>query len=129
MSDARAFSGGGVVDEQDERAPESDGSPVDQRRRALSLASLALSSVSFLTLLRLADRSDRSPARALRLFLVLVTECVGGTALGVAALRSREDGEGEGPGGAETAAAAAGTLLGIVTMLLTFNWMRTRRRR
>jgi len=91
----------------------------------LALASVALSSVGFLTLLRLADRRDRSPAAGLGLFLATTLESTGGTALGlVAAGRNKH------PDRLTRSFlfAAAGSVLGIITTVLNFNWMRTRRR-
>jgi hypothetical protein len=97
----------------------------EQLTNALAAASLALSAIGFLTLLRLADRRDRTPFRALSLFLATTLESTGGTALGVmAAGRSKE----KGPTGKGFLLAAAGTVLGVITTILNFNWMRTRRR-
>lgn len=97
------------------------GEPTD----AVSLASVVLSVVGFLTLLRLADRRDRSPAKALGLFLATTTESTLGTALGVVAIkRSRpEDRISRG-----FLMAAAGTVLGVITTVMNLNWMRTKRR-
>lgn len=97
----------------------------DQLTNSLAVASAALSAIGFLTLLRLADRRDRSPFRALGLFGATTLEAAGGTVLGlVAAGRSRETGHlGKG-----FLVAAAGTVLGVITTILNFNWMRTRRR-
>jgi hypothetical protein len=93
----------------------------------LALASVALSALSFLTLLRLADRRDRTPAKALGLFFATTIESTAGTGLGIHALRrSRSDGSGE--YGKSFVAAAAGVVIGIVTSALTLNWMRTTRR-
>jgi hypothetical protein len=90
-----------------------------------AVASVALSAVSFLTLLKLADRRDRSPARALGLFLATSAESITGTVLGVQAIgRAREVGRPN----KNLLLAAAGVVLGIITSLLNVNWMRTRRR-
>ena len=92
---------------------------------SLAVASLALSGIGFLTLLRLADRRERTPFRALGLFFATTLESTSGTALGlVAAGRSRETGR----AGKGFILAAAGTVLGVITTVLNFNWMRTRRR-
>jgi hypothetical protein len=92
---------------------------------SLAVASLALSGIGFLTLLKLADRRERTPFRALGLFLALTVESTGGTVLGlVAAGRSKESA----PSGKGFLLAASGTVLGVITSILTFNWMRTRRR-
>ena len=105
---------------EDERAAQQD-----QLTKSLAVASVALSAVGFLTLLRLADRRDRSPFRALGLFCATTLESGGGAVLGlVAAGRSKETGRlGKG-----FLVAALGTVLGVITTVLNFNWMRTRRR-
>ncbi len=91
----------------------------------MAVASFALSAIGFLTLLRLADRRDRSPAKAVGLFLATTVESTGGTALGLVAAGRNKDPERLTKG---FLVAAAGTVLGVVTTLLNFNWMRTRRR-
>jgi mannose/fructose/N-acetylgalactosamine-specific phosphotransferase system component IIC len=97
----------------------------EQLTNALAAGSLALSAIGFLTLLRLADRRERTPFRALGLFLATTLESTGGTVLGVmAAGRSKE----KAPTGKGFLLAAAGTVLGVITTVLNFNWMRTRRR-
>jgi hypothetical protein len=96
-----------------------------QLTNSLAVASLALSGIGFLTLLKLADRRERTPFRALGLFLALTIESTGGTVLGlVAAGRSKE----RAPTGKGFLVATGGTVLGVITSILTFNWMRTRRR-
>lgn len=92
---------------------------------ALSLASVALSALGFLTLLRLADRRDRSPAKALGLFLATTLESTTGTVLGVRAVARHREEDGLSRG---LLMGAAGTVLGVITTLLNVNWMRTRRR-
>jgi hypothetical protein len=93
----------------------------------LALVSVALSSLSFLTLLRLADRRDRTPAKALGLFFATTIESTAGTGLGIQAIRrSRSDGSAE--RGKSFIAAAAGVVIGVITSALTLNWMRTTRR-
>ncbi len=91
----------------------------------LALASIVSSGLGFLTLLRLADRTDRTPARALGLFLATSFETITGTVLGLKAAsrasESRQPGKGMLLG-------ASGAVLGIITTILNFNWMRTRRR-
>ncbi len=97
----------------------------DDRSALMGAASVALSGIGFLTLLRLADRRDRSPARGLGLFLATTTESIGGTAIGLMAVaRSRDVGRPT----RGLLLGAAGVVLGVVTTLLNFNWMRTRRR-
>jgi hypothetical protein len=103
-----------------------DGEAADEQlTNSLAVASLALSAIGFLTLLRLADRRERTPLRALGLFFATTLESTSGTALGlVAAGRSRETGR----AGKGFILAAAGTVLGVITTVLNFNWLRTRRR-
>jgi hypothetical protein len=105
--------------------PQLDAEEPPNQTAFLGAVSVGLSFLGFLTLLRLADRRDRSPARGLGLFLATSLESIGGTALGMMAVgRSRD-------GGRPTRGlllGAAGTVLGIVTTLLNLNWMRTRRR-
>jgi hypothetical protein len=109
----------GAVDAADQAAAD------EQLTNSLAVASLALSGIGFLTLLKLADRRERTPLRALGLFLALTVESTGGTVLGlVAAGRSKESA----PTGKGFLLAAGGTVLGVITSILTFNWMRTRRR-
>jgi hypothetical protein len=76
----------GVGDGED-AAPDDPGHSLD----VLALASVASSGLGFLTLLRLADRTDRTPARALGLFLATSFETITGTVLGLmAASRASE---------------------------------------
>jgi hypothetical protein len=92
---------------------------------AIAIASLALSSVGFLTLLRLADRRERSPASALGLFLATSAESITGAVLGLVSVTRTSD------GARRTRPflfGAAGAVLGVFTTLLNVNWMRTRRR-
>jgi hypothetical protein len=93
----------------------------------LALASVALSAMSFLTLLRLADRRDRTPAKALGLFFATVVESTAGIDLGIHAVR-RSRGEESGESAKSFVAAAAGVVIGIISSALTLNWMRTTRR-
>jgi hypothetical protein len=92
---------------------------------ALAVASVALSGLGFLTLLRLADRRERTPARALGLFFTTSVESVSGGVLGLYAASRFRSGETPSKG---FLVAAAGAVLGVVTTLLNINWMRTRRR-
>jgi hypothetical protein len=110
-----------TADSEDESAGsmESTG-PID----SMSLASVALSALGFLTLLRLADRQERTPARALRLFFATTSESIGGALLGVVAVKRSDDALPD----RNVLLAGAGIVLGVVTTLLNFNWMRTRRR-
>ena len=91
----------------------------------LGIAPVALSWLGFLTLLKLADRRDRSPARALGLSFATSLETIGGTVLGFTAVRrasgSRHSGKGLMLG-------AAGAVLEVISTILNFNWMRTMRR-
>jgi hypothetical protein len=88
----------------------------------LGAASIALSGLGFVTLLKLADRRDRSPLLALGLFFATSLETIGGTVLGLkAASRAQRGGNG-------LVLGASGALLGVITTIMNFNWMRTRRR-
>lgn len=117
---------------ESETNPEGDGWSPDtgaeeaDTATAMAFASVALSAVGFLTLLRLADRSrPRTPARALGLFLATSAESLSGTVLGLTAVaRSREVGRPS----RNMLVGAAGAVLGVVTTVLNVNWMRTRRR-
>lgn len=105
-----------------------DPAPLEDRDDSvimLAVASIALSGLGFLTLLRLADRRDRTPATALGLFFATSIETVSGTVLGLRAARQDRDSEQPGKG---LLLGASGAVLGIITTLLNFNWMRTRRR-
>lgn len=94
---------------------------------AMAASSAVLSALGFLSLLRLADRSmERTPAHALVLFLATSAESITGTVLGLTAVaRTREVGR----PGRSMLLGAAGAVLGVITTVLNFNWMRTRRRR
>jgi hypothetical protein len=92
---------------------------------ALPVVSAALSALGFLTLLRLADRRDRSPAKALGLFLATSLESTLGTALGFKAVKRSRGSEGLSHG---LVLSATGIVVGVLTTVLNFNWMRTRRR-
>ncbi len=92
----------------------------------MAVASVIVSALGFLTLLRLADRSrSRSPAHALGLFLATSVESVSGTALGLTAVSRARD---VGRPGRSLLLGAAGAVLGVITTVLNVNWMRTRRR-
>jgi hypothetical protein len=104
-----------------EGQPEDPGTAVDM----LGVASLALSGLGFLTLLKLADRRDRSPARALGLFFATSFETIGGTVLGLKAASRASESHRSRKG---LLLGASGAVLGIITTVLNFNWMRTRRR-
>jgi hypothetical protein len=99
---------------------------VDQPESAdvRAFASVVLSTLSFLTLLRLADRRDRTPARAVGLFIATTTESITGATLGlITVTQTRDDRPNR-----NFLLGAAGLVLGVITTLLNFNWMRTRRR-
>jgi hypothetical protein len=103
-----------------------DGTPASpETTDPLPFVSAALSALGFMTLLRLADRRDRSPARALGLFLATSLESTLGTALGVRAVARSRQADGLSRG---LLLGAAGTILGVLTTVMNFNWMRTRRR-
>ncbi len=91
----------------------------------LAVASIALSGLGFLTLLRLADRRDRAPVSALGLFFTTSLATITGTTFGLVAARQATDSKQPGKG---LLLGASGALLGIITTLLNINWMRTRRR-
>lgn len=97
----------------------------DQRVELFGTLSAGLAVLSFLTLLRLADRRDRTPFRALGLFLTTTAESIAATVLGAKAVAQRGESDQVSRG---FVLGAAGTVLGVITTLLTFNWMRTRRR-
>jgi hypothetical protein len=103
------------------------GSPSEEGDRIdlMAVASVLLSSAAFLTLLKLADRRDRTPARALGLFVATSLESVSGTALGLSAAGRARD---AGRPSRNLLLATAGSVLGVLTTLLNINWMRTRRR-
>jgi mannose/fructose/N-acetylgalactosamine-specific phosphotransferase system component IIC len=117
----------GAGEAADEGAQEEQLTAQDtQLTNSLAIASVALSAIGFLTLLRLADRRERTPFRALGLFFATTLESTSGTVLGlVAAGRSQETGGRTSKG---FLMAAAGTVLGVITTILNFNWMRTRRK-
>jgi hypothetical protein len=97
----------------------------DDSVNVLAVASIALSGLGFLTLLRLADRRDRAPASALGLFFTTSLATITGTVFGLVAARQASDSEQPGKG---LLLGASGAVLGIITTLLNINWMRTRRR-
>ena len=103
-----------------ESSPE-DGERID----LMAVASVVLSAAAFLTLLKLADRRDRTPARALGLFFTTSVESVTGTALGLSAVGRARD---VGRPSRNLLLATAGSVLGVLTTLLNINWLRTRRR-
>jgi hypothetical protein len=91
----------------------------------LAVASFALSAIGFLTLLRLADRRERSAFSALGLFVATTLESTAGAALGLSAATRNKDPNRLSKG---FLLGAAGAVLGVITTALNFNWMRTRRR-
>jgi uncharacterized BrkB/YihY/UPF0761 family membrane protein len=107
-----------------------DGDPLafedhEDSLNVLAVASIALSGLGFLTLLRLADRRDRAPASALGLFFTTSLATITGTAFGLMAARHASDSE---QPGKELLLGGSGAVLGIITALMNINWMRTRRR-
>jgi hypothetical protein len=114
-----------------ENSPHANGASPDETADnestidAMAVASVALSVTGFLTLLKLADRRDRSPARALGLFLATSAESISGTVLGLQAVGRAREVDRPNP---NLLLAAAGAVLGMITTLLNLNWMRTRRR-
>jgi hypothetical protein len=84
-----------------------------------------LSGLGFVTLLKLADRTDRTPARALGLFFANSLETVSRTVLGLVAASQASESEQPGKG---LLLGVTGAVLGIITTLLNLNWMGTRRR-
>jgi hypothetical protein len=113
-----------------ETDPSADGAPQAAESDAgntidvLAVVSVALSASGFLTLLKLADRRDRSPARALALFFATSAESIGGSVLGLKAVSRARDARAN----RNLLLGASGAVLGIITTLLNLNWMRTRRR-
>jgi hypothetical protein len=111
--------------------PDADGAladGVEERPPGLdpkAVASVTLSVAGFLTLLKLADRRDRTPARALGLFVATSAESIGGTVLGLSAAGRAREADGA---NANLLLASCGAVLGVITTLLNLNWMRTRRR-
>jgi len=95
------------------------------RQSGLAVVSAILSGMGFLTLLKLADRSNRTPAKALGLFLATSLESTGGTIVGLTALRQIRSTE---PHQRGRMLAAAGVAVGVLTSVLTLNWMRMERR-
>lgn len=95
------------------------------RQNGLAVVSAILSGMGFLTLLKLADRSNRTPAKALGLFLATSLESTGGTIVGLTALRQIRSTEAHLRG---RLLAAAGVAVGALTSVLTLNWMRMERR-
>ena len=91
----------------------------------LAVASVALSGMGFLTPLRLADRTDRTPARALGLFLMTWLETISGPALGLVAANRASEAQQPSKG---FFLGASRAVLGVITTFLNLNWMRTRRR-
>lgn len=118
------------VSVSDGSAPEAatsvdEGTDDDQRVELLGAASTVLALLSFFTLIKLADQSERTPLRALGLFFATTTESVTAAALGASAVSQARQSDRLSRG---LVLGAAGTVLGIITTLLNFNWMRTRRR-
>ena len=114
-----------MITEGDDASLNGSGDEEASTLNALAVASVALSGLGFLTLLRLADRRERTPARALGLFFTTAVESVSGAVLGLYAASRFRNSETPSKG---FLTAAAGAVLGVITTVLNINWMRTRRR-
>jgi hypothetical protein len=79
--------------------------------------------LGYVTLLTLADRTDRTPASALGLFFATSLETITRTVLGLVAPSQVSESKQPGKG---LLLGTTGAVLGIVTTLLNFNWMRAR---
>ncbi len=113
---------GGPSRVADDMADQSD---EDQQVDLLGAASAGLGVLGFLTLLRLADRRDRSLGRGLLLWLAATAESKTALLLGAVAItRARRSGA----PGRGFLFAAVGVVLGSLSLMLNLNWLRTRRR-
>jgi hypothetical protein len=110
-------------EDHDERGAEEG--PDDTDADLLGAASAGLGALGFLTLLRAADRRERTPARSLGLWLAATAESQGAVLLGALAVSKRR---GSGVPGRGVILGAAGVVLGSLSLVLNLNWLRTRRR-
>jgi len=113
---------GGPPRELDERG---DRTGADRDVELFGAASAGLGVLGFFTLLRLADRRNRSPARTLSLWLAATAESKGALVLGALAIKKCRV---AGTRSRGVLLAAVGVVLGSLSLVLNLNWMRSRRR-
>ncbi len=99
--------------------------PLSQAKlNRLGIGSFAVSGIGFLTFIKMTDRSTRTPAKGLGLFLATTIGFAGGTIMRIVALNQIRHAESHERG---LLAAIAGVAIGSLTGLLTLNWLRTAR--